>query len=467
MQIYRKSLYFLRINLDIIFIIISFFISASLSFKGYNFFKNTNSQFLLLILLVVWFFSGRTTGLYDEFRSRNYSYELILLIKNIIIQIIGAILILFLLKEESLSRGFVFLYALFLLVLLMGEKYLVRHMLYRLRVGGRNLRNLLIIGAGDVGRNFFESVLYNPHFGYKIIGFLDDVEKAYLNGLYLGKINDLDELLAGGNIDDIIIALPNYATDRIEDVIKTCERYTTRVRIIPDYFRFVSSKYNVSMFGRFPIISVREDRINELHWRMLKRSFDTLFTSVLFVFVFSWLWPLIGLLIKIYSPGPVFFVQERWGRDNEKFITYKFRSMSVGNNDVDENGSFMQATQNDPRITPIGRILRKTNLDELPQFWNVLKGEMSIVGPRPHPIPLNLESKESIHLYMLRHLVKPGITGWAQVNGLRGETKDDVTKMQKRIDHDIWYIENWTFLLDLQIIILTVWKMIKGDPNAY
>ncbi len=140
--------------------------------------------------------------------------------------------------------------------------------------------------------------------------------------------------------------------------------------------------------------------------------------------------------------------------------------MVVSSNDVDEDGKFRQASKDDPRITKIGRILRKTNLDELPQFWNVLKGEMSIVGPRPHPTPLNLESKDKVHLYMLRHLVKPGITGWAQINGYRGETKD-ISKMQKRIDYDIWYIENWSFFLDLQIIIMTIWNMLKGDPNAY
>ena len=140
--------------------------------------------------------------------------------------------------------------------------------------------------------------------------------------------------------------------------------------------------------------------------------------------------------------------------------------MVVSGKDVDENGKHKQASKNDPRITKIGKILRRTNLDELPQFWNVLKGQMSIVGLRPHPTPLNLESKDKVHLYMLRHLVKPGITGWAQVNGYRGETKD-ISKMQKRIDYDIWYIENWTFMLDIQIIFMTIWKMLKGDPNAY
>ncbi len=298
------------------------------------------------------------------------------------------------------------------------------------------------------------------------MGFLDDSEKKFLNGQYLGKIDELEKVLSRGTVDDVIIALPNYAMDRLENVIKTCERHTTRVRIIPDYFKFVSSKYNVSMFGRFPIITIREDRINELHWRMLKRGFDFGFTTLLYLLIFIWLWPLIALMIKLTSPGPVFFKQERWGRDNKKFITYKFRSMKTDCDTVDEKGKYKQAKKNDPRVTFIGKILRKTSLDELPQFWNVLKGEMSIVGPRPHPTPLNIESKDKIHLYMIRHLVKPGITGWAQVNGYRGET-EDASLMQKRIDNDVWYIENWSLWLDVQIVLLTVWRIITGDPNAY
>jgi putative colanic acid biosysnthesis UDP-glucose lipid carrier transferase len=335
-----------------------------------------------------------------------------------------------------------------------------------LRKRGRNLRNLLIIGAGEVGTDFRDAIIKNSHFGYKIIGFLDDKAKASLNGYYLGKINDLDNILSHRKVNDVIIALPNYAVDKLEDVIKTCEKHTTRVRIIPDYFKFVSSKYTVSMFDRFPIISVREDRIDELHWQILKRSFDIVFTLALCSLIFWWLWPLLALLIKLSSPGPVIFKQERWGRKNKRFTAYKFRSMKPESSDIDEEGSYNQAQKDDPRITTIGKILRKTSLDELPQFWNVLVGDMSIVGPRPHPTPLNLESKDKINLYMLRHLVKPGITGWAQVNGYRGNT-EDFSLMQERINNDIWYTENWSFWLDIQIIFLTVWCVIKGDPNAY
>ncbi len=467
MLIYRTTLYLLRITLDIIIIIGTYIIAALMSYKNFNLLGNSHALFLLISLLIIWFFATKSTGLYHEFRSRNISFEIINVIKNVIILSISTIIILFLLKEEKLSRIFVAYFISISFILLSIEKFLVRALLNYLRRRGRNLRNLLIIGAGKVGMNFYDLVRQNAHFGYRLMGFLDDSGKASLNGQYLGKIDKLDSILNEKTVDDVIVALPNNATNRIEEVIRTCEKHTTRVKIIPDYFKFVSSKYNVTMFGRFPIISVREDRINELHWRILKRGFDVLFSVIIYIMLFSWAWPLITLLIKINSPGPVLYKQERWGRDNKKFITYKFRSMlDKSCSETDENGKYMQVVKNDPRVTKIGKFLRMTNLDELPQFWNVLKGEMSIVGPRPHPIPLNMESKDKIHLYMLRHLVKPGITGWAQVNGLRGSTTDPKL-MQKRIDHDIWYIENWSIWLDLQIIALTIWNMIKGDPNAY
>jgi putative colanic acid biosynthesis UDP-glucose lipid carrier transferase len=380
--------------------------------------------------------------------------------------LIGIIILIFLVNEYNLRRTFIFVYSASLTILIVTQKYILRKYLNYVRSKGRNIRNLLIIGAGEVGQNFYESIKNNPHYGYRLIGFLDDSKKELLNGKYLGKIEILETLFDKMRIDEVIVALPNYAIEKLEWVMATCNRHTTRVKIIPDYFKFLSERFEISTFGRFPVISVRTDKLNEFHWRLIKRAFDTIFSLLLFIFIFSWLFPIIALIIKLTSPGKVFFMQERWGRNNKKFYAYKFRSMKDGLKDVDENGKYLQAKKEDPRITKIGKILRKTNLDELPQFINVLKGEMSIVGPRPHPTPLNLESKEKIRYYMLRHLVKPGITGWAQINGCRGETETE-EKMQRRVDHDLWYIENWSFWLDIQIIILTIWNMLKGDKHAY
>jgi len=466
MQIQRKFFTSVRLGLDA-FILILTFILILLAVSGMPFVKLTGYNFsLLFVLLVVWYFSSQITDLYDDFRSRNYSYELIILAKNIFFQIIVAVIVLFLLNENTISRKFVFTYGLGLFVSLGIQKYLLRRILYLMRKKGRNIRNLLIVGAGEIGKNFFEVINRNPQFGYKIVGFLDDYKWPYLNGEYLGKINQLESILSKEKVDNVVITLANGNTARIEEVIRICDNNTIRSIIIPDYFKFVSNKYNVSMFGRFPVINVREDRVSEIHWRLAKRIFDIVFSIVIIISVFSWLFPLIALALKLNSPGPVFFKQERWGKDNRKFSAYKFRSMIVQSKNVDDGGKFCQAIQNDPRITKVGKILRKTNLDELPQFFNVLKGEMSIVGPRPHPTPLNVESKDKVDLYMVRHLVNPGITGWAQVNGLRGETKN-IILMQKRVGYDLWYIENWSIWLDIQIIFLTVWRMVVGDPNAY
>jgi len=325
---------------------------------------------------------------------------------------------------------------------------------------------LLIVGAGKVGLDFLHAVTDNRKLGYVVKGFLDDSEKPFLDGQYLGAVSYLDSYLSKNIVDDVIIALPISETNKIEYVIDTCQKHSTSVQFIPGYFRFIRSRYNISTFGQFPIISLGEGKLRGLHWRTFKRTIDLSATILLFITVLSWLIPLIGIIIKLTSRGEVIFKQERWGRDNQHFYTYKFRTMIPEAASTDENGKYQQTIKNDPRLTKIGRFLRRSSLDELPQFWNVLKGEMSIVGPRPHPVPLNIESKDKIDLYMLRHLVKPGITGWAQINGYRGEITNKEF-MQKRVDHDIWYIENWSPWLDLKIMVITIGKMIKGDPAAY
>lgn len=464
MHLPQKSLRVIQYSLDFFSLQGSFMLAFFCCASSNEF--TIKVQFIALLLIFNWFLFANIFKLYDEFRSRDFSFEIIAILKTISFQFISIVILIFLFNEYNLRRTFILVYSVSLTILIVTQKYVLRRYLNYLRTKGRNIRNLLIIGAGEVGQNFYESIKNNPHYGYRLIGFLDDSKKELLNGKYLGKIEMLETLFDKMRIDEVIIALPNYAIEKLEWVMATCNQHTTRVKIIPDYFKFLSERFEISTFGRFPVISVRTDKLNEFHWRLIKRGFDTLFSLLLFIFVFSWLFPIIALIIKLTSPGKVFFRQERWGRNNKKFYAYKFRSMKEGLKDVDENGKYLQAKKEDPRITKIGKILRKTNLDELPQFINVLKGEMSIVGPRPHPTPLNLESKEKIRYYMLRHLVKPGITGWAQINGCRGETETK-EKMQRRIDHDLWYIENWSFWLDIQIIILTIWHMIKGDKNAY
>ena len=288
-----------------------------------------------------------------------------------------------------------------------------------------------------------------------------------MNGEYLGRVEDLNVIIKSKPVDNVIIALPVSAERKIKEVIRICEMYAKRVKIIPDYFRLFSSK-NLSIIEKFPVISFREEKLNEFHWIAIKRTFDIIVSLAFILLVSWWLFPIIAICIKLDSSGPIFFRQERWGKDNKKFFAYKFRTMVYPNSETDMNGKYLQAVRGDSRITTFGKILRKVSLDELPQFWNVLKGEMTVVGPRPHPTPLNIESRDKFDFYTFRHLVKPGITGWAQVNGFRGDTRSvGSATMQERVEHDLWYIENWSFWLDIEIIFLTIVQIFKGDPNAF
>ncbi len=420
----------------------------------------------LLLMGTVWIVSARLTGLYDDFRAKTIEIELRTVALNAGVQGLVSIAVLFMVKPQTLSRFFVLVYSLLLLGAL-GSWRGLRHLLSRsLGLRERRPGRVLIVGAGEVGMRFHETIRDNPRLGLNVVGFIADPPQPGLGDLYLGGIGGLAGILERGEIDDVVITLPNGATRQIARVVEACEGAPVRVRIIPDYFEFLRPGFAVARFGPFPLLSTRSGPLEQAHWRLLKRAFDLIAALLAFLLVFSWLWPLLALLIKATSPGPVFFKQERWGEKNRPIRFWKFRTMVRDSRDVDENGRYQQARRDDPRVTPIGRFLRRSNLDELPQFINVLKGEMSLVGPRPHPTPMNLEAKGSIPGYSLRHLVKPGITGWAQVRGLRGETSDP-RALARRVEADLWYIENWSFRLDLKILLLSAWAMLKGDPNAY
>lgn len=462
-----KTHYLIRFFLDSLILVLVFIISRVFIAENQSYAFQSRDYLLLALFHLSWYLSTKMSHLYNEIRSKTFAYETITVVKSVLVHAVFCTFIIFyFFKYYPVQRSFIVIYTIFLFLAIIVEKFGLRKYFQYLRKKGLNDRKVLIVGAGVTGMHFYQSILENQQYGYKVVGFLDDEKKEHLNGEYLGTVAELGTVLNKYEIEDVVVALPNSASNSIKQVINTSENNAKRVRIIPDYHKYVSNNMHVSNFASIPLITVRSLPLDELENKIFKRTFDLLFSSLLFLFVFSWLFPIIALAIKLGSKGPVFFKQERWGVNNKKIICYKFRSMVQNSKDVDETGKYQQATQNDPRVTSIGKFLRKTNLDELPQFWNVWRGDMSIVGPRPHPIPLNLESKDTVQNYMLRHLVKPGITGWAQVNGSRGETCLPGS-MQKRVDLDIWYIENWSFWLDCQIILQTIINMIKGDRNAY
>jgi putative colanic acid biosynthesis UDP-glucose lipid carrier transferase len=278
--------------------------------------------------------------------------------------------------------------------------------------------------------------------------------------LIKGKIADLAAFCQRENIDEIYFALPPGNDHLLAKISKFADDNFIYLRITPDFGEGVTDKYNVFMLDSIPVLTTRKEPLGVAINQWMKRLFDIAFSLTVMLTVFPFLLPVVAIAIKLDSKGPVFFKQPRRGRKNMLFDCYKFRTMYI------HNVSERQATKDDPRITRIGRFLRKTNLDEVPQFINVLMGNMSVVGPRPHINSQLEEYGEAIKKYRVRHFVTPGITGYAQVNGYRGETKE-VRLMEKRVEYDVIYMENWSLSLDIKIIFLTVWNMIKGEKSAY
>jgi Undecaprenyl-phosphate glucose phosphotransferase len=326
------------------------------------------------------------------------------------------------------------------------------------------VKDLVIIGDGPAAEEICRYCDDQTVRGYRFRGvFTDEPTNGVLRDRRLGGLDDVKNYVRNNRIDIMYCALPGTRRDEITDLMEFCEGNTVRFRVIPsaDSFIPVVQASDLEFHGAVPVSKIRKEPLEKRKNRIVKRAFDIVFSSFVIMFVFTWLFPVLALLIKLSSKGPVFYKQSRLGRDNKEFVCWKFRSMRT-----DNNTEFKQATKNDPRITPIGRFIRKTNLDEMPQFLNVLMGQMSVVGPRPHPLKLNDQYRDIVDKYMVRHFVLPGITGWAQVNGFRGETKTP-DLMEQRVKLDVHYLENWSFWLDLRIVLKTVTNMLGNEENAY
>jgi Undecaprenyl-phosphate glucose phosphotransferase len=297
----------------------------------------------------------------------------------------------------------------------------------------------------------------HPEHGYRLYKIFD------LNK-YMGDFNryfsELKFFCIENKIDEIYCSLSEFNKEQTNLLIEFTDKEVLRLKFIPNSLGFNLDNFKVDFYGYIPVYVFRSIPLDNQFNKIAKRIFDVIFSLFIFVFVFSWLFPIIAIIIKLNSKGPVFFKQKRSGLDNNDFGCYKFRSMYFN-----EKSDGIQATKGDARITFVGAFLRKTSLDELPQFLNVLLGEMSVVGPRPHPLWLNDKYRDDIEKYMVRHFIKPGITGLAQVKGYRGETTDPAM-MERRIKMDVFYMENWSFLLDIKIIFLTVLNILKGEEKA-
>lgn len=341
-------------------------------------------------------------------------------------------------------------------------RILAREILKIYRRYGRNYKKIIIVGAGKNGLNLYAEMKKDLAYGYYIYGFFDDnvlLKRTLPN--YLGMTHEVEDFVKEHTVDEIYCTLPNSQDEKILRLLDFSEQNMIRFYLVPEFSRYVKKKLTLESIESLPIMGVRSEPLQSIHNQLIKRFFDILFSLVFLITIFPVLFIVFGIIIKLSSSGPVFFKQKRTGIYGKEFDCYKFRSMKM-NKDADKK----QASKNDPRTTKIGHFLRKSNLDEIPQFYNVLKGDMSVVGPRPHMLKHTELYSSIIDKYMVRHLVKPGITGWAQVNGYRGETKT-IDQMEGRVRLDVWYIENWTFLLDIKIVLVTMINMFKGEKNAY
>jgi len=416
----------------------------------------------VLLINLIWFNVTQLTHLYQDMFAKDAIPTIKQSLSSLILFSFIVVFILVLGPGFDIStKVVVYMLAIFAPSFLLGK--IVFLLLRRSRRASLiDYTDIVIVGAGPVGVELHNILENRPFLGYRVVGFFDDKPHLRADGIpVLGNVSDCIAYVKKFNIKEVYCALPDRAIDKINRLMREADREMVRFKLVPDVKDYFKKNVNVKMLAHFPVISPRAEPLESKSNQLFKRVFDVTFSLFVIVFVMSWLTPIIALLIKLESKGPVFFKQLRSGKNNEPFYCLKFRSMRV-NGDSDQT----QATKNDRRITRLGAFIRRTSIDELPQFFNVLMGEMSVVGPRPHMLQHTHEYSAIIDQFMVRHLVLPGITGWAQVSGHRGETKKEGT-MEARVAADIWYLENWSMFLDLKIAFLTVWQVFAGHKNAY
>lgn len=423
---------------------------------------DNNLREVLLLLNFCYFFSlyfvpiqlHRSTVYLDKIVQRAFS------VISLLIFLFATCLIF--LNVGDVLATFLVVYYVSTIVVFSCWRVFVRMLLKFYRRKGYNFKRVVIVGAGKNGMELYRAMRDDISSGFNILGFFDDnLALKDILPSYLGTTDKVEEFAIAKDIDEIYCTLPGTNDEKILRMLNFAEKQMIRFYIVPEFYRNVKKSMVMEFLESVPLLTIRREPLQAFYNRALKRSFDLVFSSVVLCTIFPILYVLIAFLIKRSSPGPIFFKQKRTGLYGHDFECYKFRTMRVN-----DQADTMQAVKDDPRKTKIGDFLRRTNLDEFPQFINVFKGDMSVVGPRPHMLKHTEQYSALIDKYMVRHLVKPGVTGWAQVTGYRGETKT-LEQMEGRVKRDVWYIENWTFFLDLKIIVVTLVNMFRGDKNAY
>ncbi|HTE10378.1 MAG TPA: undecaprenyl-phosphate glucose phosphotransferase [Chitinophagaceae bacterium] len=422
-----------------------------------------NSYFRFwLFLNTSWLVLCWISAIYNEYHIMSFEIFARKSMRVYILWLAVIMMYLFFFRQNQLSRIFIIS-----VILLSGSFLLLNRFIYLLlrhyfRHGEHLSRKVIILGYNDMAKKL-ATYLEEESLNTQIVGFCEEESNVHELSTYpiLSNISDALMISKKLDINEIYSTIAPEQEKIIYDLIKQADQECIRFRIIPDLSFFIKQPVHINYLRDLPVLSMRSDPLDDVSSRGRKRFFDLIVSFMVIILILSWLIPLLGIIIWLESKGPIFFAQQRTGRDNKTFNCLKFRSMKINN-----EANTKQAERNDDRLTRIGKFMRRTSLDEFPQFINVFKGEMSIVGPRPHMLRHTEDYSKIMGQYMVRQFLKPGVTGWAQVHGYRGEIKDN-EQLRKRIEHDIWYMENWNIWLDMRIMFLTVYRTVKGDENAF
>ena len=462
----QKLLNRLHVVIDALVIIFSYTAAWYLRFKSGIF--ELDPWFLslqeymkaLLIIVPGYLILYYAFQLYTPKRVQGRRYEAWHIIQANTIGLMAYILILYLTKQSDFSRTMFFVFFCVNVFSEVTVRNIIREGLRNMRKKGYNQKHILLIGYSRAAEQYIDRILSNPEWGYIVRGILADNNPRgteYRGIKVLGRVENLTIILLQNKLDEIAITLGLAEYHKLEHIVSMCEKSGVHTKFIPDYNNIIPTKpYTEDLLG-LPVINIRHVPLSNALNAFSKRCVD-LFGAIVALILFSPVMAVVSVIIKATSPGPLIFRQERIGLQNKPFPMYKFRSMVV-QDAASEKAKW--TVQNDPRVTPIGKFIRKTSIDELPQLFNVLKGDMSLVGPRPERPQFVEKFREEIPRYMVKHQVRPGLTGWAQVNGYRGDTS-----IRKRIEHDLYYIENWTLGFDFKILFLTFFKGFV-NKNAY
>lgn len=413
----------------------------------------------LAYINLFWLISSFFTGFYKIFRHTKFFRVLSLLAVQFSIFFMGFFTYFSLFREgDIVNNQTLILSSIFIGITILKYSFIYALRWYRTK--GKNYRNIILLGSDDSTQKTLQLFQNKKEFGYQVVGFFTN--KNSNNNLFKGGIKDCFDFVLNNQIDEIYCSLTELSQEEIKQITLFANTNHLVVKLIPDANELSSKNYQTEYYDdSLLVLNVKKLPFENSENKLKKRVFDILFSLFILIFVMSWLTPIIWLLIKLDSKGPVFFKQKREGLNSELFVCYKFRSMRIN---VASNHN--HTVKNDVRVTKLGSFLRKTSLDELPQFFNVLQGNMSVVGPRPHLKSLSIEYQKNVNNYLERHAMKPGITGLAQVRGYRGEIRKK-SDIKNRIRLDIFYIENWSILLDIKIILQTIFNVYKGEEKAY